>query len=375
MTDRGFSMIELLIALTVSALLVAALVTALAPARAAFDATPATLELQQRARLGLEFVASAMRSAGTQLSGSDQPLVAGGTIPAVIPELASGATSAFSEIEVFSVIAGGARGVLGRDQPGAGAPMTLMPGGGCPRTPDVCGFTVGALAAISDGQGRFDVFEVGSTDAAQMSLTAANPLSTAYLIGARLFEVDTFRFSLGVQPDGSKSLIRTTWSGAAQPVVDGVSDFAITLVGEASAPQITWDGVSGWAEYGPQPPALAWRDGQGAWPAGESCMVWRDAIGPKSRLTDRGGKGTLVPLARSDLEDGPWCAGGSTGSYDADLLRIRHVNISLRLEALPPTLRGPAGQLFRRGGTNATSAARWVPDRTVAISVSLRNLR
>ncbi|MGH9387117.1 MAG: PilW family protein [Vicinamibacterales bacterium] len=375
MSQRGLSVVELLIALAVSVLLVGALVSALAPARAAFEATPATLELQQRSRVGLEFLASAIRSAGAHRSGHPESAIGGSAIPAVIPAISQGANESFSEVEVFSAVAGGAGGVLDLDQPAADRAITLAPGGGCPRTPDVCGFTVGTVAAISDGHGRFDVFEVGSIDAVGMSLTSSRPLSAAYAAGARLFEVEVLRFSLGNQLDGSKSLVRTTAAGAAQPIVDGVTDLGFSLFGEGASPQITWDGESGWAEYGPVPPGLAWRDARGDWPTGESCAVGRDAISARSRLSDLGDRGALVPLARSVLQDGPWCAGGSAGSYDADLLRLRRVDISLRVEALTPMLRGPAGELFRHGGSGARSAVPWVPDRNVTMSVSLRNQR
>jgi prepilin-type N-terminal cleavage/methylation domain-containing protein len=370
----GFSLVELLIASTVSALLVGALVTVLAPTRAAFDATPATLELQQRSRMGLEFLASALRSAGAHEAGHRQSSLAASFIPALIPAIASGVADDFSEIEIFRQVASGAHGVLEEDQSTAGATLTLAPGRECLRTPDVCGFVVGTIAAISDGQGRFDVFEVAATDPARMTVMPLKPLSAAYARDAQLFEAETFRFSLAMQPDGSKSLVRVPGSGTAQPVVDGVTELDISLWGEAGAPQITWDGTDGWASYGPEPPAAAFRDGGNGWPAGESCVAYRDPLGPHSRLTDLGQTGTLVLLARRDLTDGPWCAGGALGAYDADLIRLRRVDISIRLESLIPALRGPAGQLFSRPGSSR-SPLRWVPDRVVNASISLRNQR
>ena len=47
-----------------------------------------------------------------------------------------------------------------RDQPGAHGVLTLAAGPGCPAVGEVCGFTPGAVAAIADGSGRFDVFTV-----------------------------------------------------------------------------------------------------------------------------------------------------------------------------------------------------------------------
>jgi prepilin-type N-terminal cleavage/methylation domain-containing protein len=364
MTQRGFSLVELLIAATVSALIAGALLSALPPARAAFEVTPASLELQQRARVGFEFLASAVRSAGWYEAGHRDSTVAASFVPAVIPAIASGSAGVFSELEVFRLIGAGAHGVLDRDQPTASGPLTLASGHGCPRIPDVCGFVVGSAAAISDGHGRFDIFEIAMADAAQMRVTPLTPLSAPYAKDAQLVEAQAFRFWLAPQPDGSKSLMRASGAGPAQPIVDGVNELAISMWGEAAAPQMTWDGADGWSSYGPKPPAAAFLDGAGLWPAGESCSATRGALGPWSRLNDLGQPGTLVLLERSDLSDGPWCTGGRLGAYDADLIRLRRVDISLTLAPLLPAFRlSSPGQAGR------------IPDRTIAASISVRNQR
>jgi hypothetical protein len=55
-----------------------------------------------------------------------------------------------------------------------------------------------------------------------------------------------------------------------------------------------------------------------------------------------------------------------------DPFRVQRVAIRLRLEAPSPELRGPAGYLFRRGGTS-TNPRRWVPDVELRAIVALRN--
>ena len=79
----------------------------------------------------------------------------------------------------------------------------------------------------------------------------------------------------------------------------------------------------------------------------------RDIAGPWSRLVALGPPESLVQLSRSSLNDGPWCAGGSMGIYDADLVRLRRVDVEIRLQ----------------------SPVRRVPDRTITTSVYLRNQR
>ena len=58
--------------------------------------------------------------------------------------------------------------------------------------------------------------------------------------------------------------------------------------------------------------------------------------------------------------------------YDADLLRVRRVRVKLRVQA-PPELRGPAGTLFRYGGTSS-AGQHFVPDQEISFDVTPRNL-
>lgn len=81
-----------------------------------------------------------------------------------------------------------------------------------------------------------------------------------------------------------------------------------------------------------------------------------------------------LPLDPAALQDGPWTsADAATGVFDADLLRIRRVRLTLRVQAARTALRGPAGVLFTHGGT-ATSMARYLPDRVIRVDVAPRNL-
>ena len=81
-----------------------------------------------------------------------------------------------------------------------------------------------------------------------------------------------------------------------------------------------------------------------------------------------------VPLMAAQFTDGPWRPdAGSPHRYDADLLRVRTIAITLRVEAANDAMRGPAGPLFTRGGT-AVDPRRLLPDLNVRFDVSPRNL-
>ena len=56
-------------------------------------------------------------------------------------------------------------------------------------------------------------------------------------------------------------------------------------------------------------------------------------------------EGSLAKLPLTMFQNGPWCGGGDN-EFDADLLRIRKVRVTLRMQAASPTLRGTDANLF-----------------------------
>ena len=82
----------------------------------------------------------------------------------------------------------------------------------------------------------------------------------------------------------------------------------------------------------------------------------------------------LVKLTAAQLKDGPWCpTAASVNRWDADLLRVRKIGVTLRVQAANAALRGPAGTLFARGGTSR-GGDRFVPDQEIHFEISPRNL-
>jgi hypothetical protein len=59
--------------------------------------------------------------------------------------------------------------------------------------------------------------------------------------------------------------------------------------------------------------------------------------------------------------------------FDADLLRVRRVRATIRVQAALEAMRGPASALFLKGGT-ATDSTRWIPDQEISFDVTPRNL-
>lgn len=199
----GFTVLELLAAMTITLLLAGAIAKAAPAAAQAFDRVPAELDQQQRGRTAIDAISQMLRSA-TSIDSADA-----------------------SALTIQSPIVNGGRGVLAVDQAGTLLNLAATP---CPAV-SVCGFTAGATAVISDETGRYDVFTVSATSPAQKRLTANRAFVPSYPAGSAIVEIDEYTYQLASQPDGSYSLIRETAAGAVQPMVDFVRDLSFMVEG------------------------------------------------------------------------------------------------------------------------------------------------
>jgi prepilin-type N-terminal cleavage/methylation domain-containing protein len=194
----GFSLLEVLIAMAITALLAAGIAAVVPSLQAYFERTPATIDLHQRGRTAIDAIAQAIRSADRVLLLDAERLMT------IVPRINA------------------AHGVLRQDQSSAGAAL-LLSDLRCPLVPDVCGFRSGTSALIADGHGRFDLFIVGAVNLDARSISARRRFDQAYAADADVVEVDACTFRLDPQPDGSQALVRETSAGAVQPLVDRVT--------------------------------------------------------------------------------------------------------------------------------------------------------
>ena len=376
MTARGFTLVELLIASVVTLLVVAAAVAMAASARHAFVVEPAALDTVRRVREGTDALAAALAGAGGGSGAGDGVSSFAANVPIVRPltSLTGAPGGRFTALSAVRAIEGGL-GRLAAPQPGPAGSLTLdRAASACPLTTAVCGFDVGDIAAVFDGRGHYDVFQIGDVSDVLGRITPGAPLGYAYATGAWVLAVRVDRFGLLRQSDGSHALTRITWSGAREPMVDGVVDLEFRVWGKARAPELRDAAIgSGVAQYGLPPPAPLAPDPDNVFAAGAHCMIARAGTAPVSRLVSYEPEADgLVRFEPGDFADGPWCAyDGSPGAYDADLHRISRVDVRLRVEVQSAEFRGPAGRLFTRGGTADRNAPRWVLDRTLVTSVAL----
>jgi hypothetical protein len=381
---EGLSLIELTVAMGLLLMLTAGLFGMLAPARGASVAEPEAADMQQRLRVAADTLYRSLLASG---AGSRQPGVY--AFAPVLPFRAGQSrgdppgTFAADRITIISVPPNAASSNLAGDLlPGATA-VTVAPEAGCPGGVALCRFAAGETVLVYDEGGRFDTFSLAAVDDGLAVLQAdsrSGPSSAeTFGTGSPIGEARVDVYYLKTDPLTKISqLMHADGSAHADvPVVDHLVGLAFEYYGEPRAPTLirpVSDPVGPWTTYGPRPPPMdvAWT----AYPAGENCIFQIDGAGTAQvpRLADLSAALALVKLTPAQLTDGPWCPDAfSANRWDADLLRVRTVVVTVRVEAALAALRGPAGRLFANGGLSK-APNRWMPDIERQFVVSPRNL-
>lgn len=349
--DAGFSLVETLVATTVTMSLTAAVVSMVTPAVTASPAFSEAIDLQQRARVAEDTLFHELSRAGAGLSDGPRrgPLV--DTFAPVVPRRMGisrpdgFATTRPDAITIRYVPPTTTQTSVSLFTIGPSVQLAVAPAAGCPASP-LCGIAAGDDLFVFDNEGHADTFTtlqaLGATATLQAhDLPAAHqyaPGSTVVEGLSRTYYLDTAQRQLRLY-DGNQSDL---------PVVDGVVGLTFTYFGDPNPP------------LAPQPS-----------PGTANCLY--DVAGrldPSLAVLPAAGQ-ALVPLPLAIFADGPWCGEGAA-RFDADLLRVRAIRISMRLEATQAAFRGQGAAFVHPG--SATSAARALPDVVVTFDVTPRNL-
>lgn len=379
---RGVSLIELIIAMAVTLAIGAAMFAVTRAATRAFASEPDTADMQQRLRVAAGAIGRdlTMAGAGSYLGGQAVPLVY--ALPPVLPFRQGAAsddppgTFRSDLITLLYVPATPAQTTLRADVLPDTLTFPVERQLTCAAGVNLCGFAAGMTLLVHDDSGNYDNFTAAAvSDVSAEIVVASRPQdssATTYKAGSRVVEAQLHTYYLKTDPvtqitqllhyDGS--------TNPAVPVVDHVVGLRFDYYGEPRPPAMTSSGTT----YGAPPPPIGVRTT--AYPTGESCLfsVNADSGLQIPRLESLGADDALVPLTASRLTDGPWCPDEANANrWDADLLRIRAVAVTLRVQAAIAALRGPAGALFANAGTS-TGGGMWAPDLEIRFQVAPRNL-
>jgi hypothetical protein len=373
------SVLELAIAMALCLTIAASIFAVVHAGLAATIKEPEAADMQQRLRVAAGTLTQglAMAGAGSYLGGQSVALIY--AFPPVLPfRLGAVAETAGTfradAVTLISVPATPAQTTLRADVSSGADALPLESQPNCPAGTNLCGFAAGVPLLLYDDTGNFDIFTVAAVadGAAEILITPRwrESSSTIYRAGSKVVEAQLESYYLKVDPVTQiGQLMRDDGAGGA-PVVDHVVGLRFEYYGEPSAPVLTSSGST----YGPSPPPMDVRTP--AYAAGENCLfaVDRDTDLRFARIPSLGAGDSLTTLTATQLNDGPWCPDAlNRNRWDADLLRVRSVAVTLRVEAALAALRGPAGVLFAHAGTSR-GGAMWAPDLEMRFQVTPRNL-
>lgn len=381
-SERGVSLLELVVAMALTLAIAASVFAMMRAGWSGAAAEPETADMQQRLRVAAGTITREMlvAGAGSSLGGQAAALVS--AFPPVLPfrKGAVGADPAGTfrsdTVTLISVPATIAQTTLRADAAPGAQMLLVAPQPNCPAGLNVCGFAAGMTLLVYDETGNYDIVTVASVadGSGEIGITPrpADSFTTTYKAGSRIVEAQLRTYYM--KTDAVTQIAQLMqYDGSANPgipVVDHVAGLRFEYFGEPRPPMLTAAG----ATYGPAPPPAGVSTSR--YPPGENCLFAADGAGVRSaRLPPLGADDSLSALTALQLTDGPWCPDDvAPNRWDADLLRIRTVVVTVRVESALAALRGPAGPLFVHAGTSRGGATR-APDSEIRFQVTPRNLR
>ena len=306
MNERGYTIVELVVASAVLLGVMTAVTTLLHDGLAAAPMIDEHADLQQRARVSFDRLSADIAQVAAGPRGGPLTRV----VAAVLPR-AGGAAAASANDDVLSVRyvpPHGAESTLRDPLPPGVESVAIESADRCPRNTVACGFTAGSAALLVDDSGQSDVVAVDAIAPGVLTVRDIDtPRTATYPAGARIMTLAEVTYTL----DSATRQLRRREGGGSFPLADNVTELRFEYFDAA-----------------------------------------------------------FVRLPLTSLVDGPFRGAGRM-AFDADLLRIRTVRASVRLDTGVDAFRGRDVRVFRRPGT--ATGPRHVPDLIAAVDVAVRN--
>jgi hypothetical protein len=326
--ECGVTLVEMVIALALMLVVTGAAFAIVNPAADTSLAQPAAIDMQQRARVGADMLVRDLVMAGAGLDSGPAVGPLGGFVPPVVPRR-TGLTNADGPgvarddaISIVYVPGTAIQTATAAFPPGA-LQLQVVAAPGCPAGRTACGITANTDLLIFDALGHADAFTATGVQGSAVQLAHHAPdASWSYAPGSPVAEISTHVYYL----DSARAQLRH-YDGyqTDSPAVDNVVGLTFAYFGDPAPPAA------------PKPPLGT-----------ANCLY--DAGGTAVPLPTLADGVSLVPLPLAMLRDGPWCGAGS-GQFDVDLLRVRLIRVTLRVQAASATLRG-IGAAFANAGTS-----------------------
>ena len=350
-SEAGYSLIELLVSSAIMITVTGAIFGLVNPSQGSSQTVPEVSDLQQRVRVSSDvlFKELLMAGAGTYQGPVRSPLV--NFFAPVLPRRTGyTAPDPFNVFKTDAITITYVPNTYSQTQikdsmPPNSNEIKVFDQDNCPGNDQLCGFEEGMEVILFDSSGNFDTFVITQVqDAAGHLQHRGVDLSHEYQAGASVTVIRSYSFFL----DRNTNQLMQEGAGKIVPIADNVVDLRFEYFGDPTGPTT------------PKPQAGT-----------ANCLY--DATGTLQPLpTLTATEGSLAALTEPILEDGPWCGSGGN-TYDADMLRLRKVRVSLRLQVGTAALRGANTLLFQNPGV-AKDSAKQVADYRVSFDVTPRNL-
>lgn len=343
----GFSLAELVVSLALAVLVAAVAWPLLDAALSTSRRVPAAIDVHQNLRGAVAFLSEQLQAAGRGALSAPPGGRLSRHVPVLLPRrwgvpMPDAPDSASGErFAVVSVPEGAAAAPLSSPVWPGDTVVTFDGTTWCGPSA-TCGLAAGDIAMLVDATGRAEVASVASSTSGLAVL--ATPLAHGFHpdVRAAILPVEV---RVIYWREAQREVRVATGGGADVPWLDHVVAF-----------EVRWFGVA-------EPPA-----GPSVPEGVDGCLRHADGT---ARLAPLGGADAVVPLPLPSLADGPWCGEG-LAAFDADLLRVRRLEVALRLETPDPLLRS-AGTRFLRAGL--ATGPHVVPDVRLRFEVSPRALQ
>ena len=341
MRDAGYTIVELVVATAVLLVAATGFARLLDSSAARSTLWNESADLHQRARVAGETLTTLLGRAGAGTSiGPLHHFFA-----AVDPRRRPGSVSARA-VTIRSIPPGAARSRLAQPLTAGADVIVLAPDQACPSGSVACGFESGMDVVLLDGNGQWDSATVRAIGPA--SLIVADRIGARTVTYAAGSHVAEFVETTLYLDDADGTLRRELPGVSSVPVLDNVVDLRFEYFGDTVPPAY------------PRPVAGT-----------ANCLYGSDGarLAHSTLAADHGRLATL-PLAM--LDDGPMCGAGAS-TYDVDLLRVRKIRGTIRLQTGLASLRGADAALFARPGT-ARASDRQLPDLQFTVVATPGNL-
>jgi len=354
--EAGFSLVELLVSTAIMITVTGAIFSLMNPAQDNAQAQPEVADMQQRMRVGNETLFREVMMAG---AGPYQGNVTGSLVKyfapivprrvgTLNPDPVDGAGSFTTDrITLVYIPNTYSQTTISQAMPPQSAELKVTHQTNCPADAEnLCGFDIGMEVVIFDSSGNFDTFTITQVQDDALHLQhRGSDLNYKYDAGASITQIVSYTYYLDRV---TNQLKRYDGHAKEEALVDNVVDLRFDYFGDPNPPLF------------PKPKAGV-----------ENCLY--DAAGNYVNLPILPAtEGSLAELTPKQLTDGPMCGSGDN-QFDADLLRIRKVRVTTRVQAARAALRGADTALFMNPGT-AKGGERYVPDYRLSFDISPRNL-